>query len=58
MAATAEAVRHRTSREAVQRSRDRVANAGFLTVNEKRAVVGYQPVEEGEGVGALAGRGG
>ncbi len=30
---------------------ERVAKADFLTVNEKRAAVGYQPVEEG-GAGA------
>ncbi len=30
---------------------ERVARADFLTVNEKRAAVGYQPVEEGEGAG-------
>ncbi len=37
---------------------ERVAKADFLTVNEKRAAVGYQPVEEGEGAGALTGAGG
>ncbi len=31
---------------------ERVAKADFLTINEKRAAVGYQPVEEGEGMGA------
>ena len=28
---------------------ERVARADFLTVNEKRAAVGYEPMEEGEG---------
>ena len=37
---------------------ERVAKADFLTVNEKRAAVGYQPIEEGEGAGALTGAGG
>ena len=37
---------------------ERVAKADFLTVNEKRAAVGYQPVEEGEGAGALTGASG
>jgi hypothetical protein len=27
---------------------ERVAKADFLTGNDKRAAVGYQPVEEGE----------
>ena len=31
---------------------ERVAKADFLTVNEKRAAVGYQPIEEGEDAGA------
>ena len=34
---------------------ERVSKADFLTVNEKRAAVGYEPIEEGEGPGALAG---
>ncbi len=37
---------------------ERVAKADFLTVNEKRAAVGYQPIEEGEGADALTGAGG
>ena len=37
---------------------ERVAKADFLTVNEKRAAVGYQPIEEGEGADALTGTGG
>jgi len=36
----------------------RVGAAGFLTVNEKRAAVGYGEVEGGEGVGPLAGKAG
>ena len=35
---------------------EHVSNADFLTVNEKRTAVGYQPIEEG--AGALAGAGG
>ena len=30
---------------------ERVARADVLTVNEKRAAVGYEPVEEGEAMG-------
>ena len=30
---------------------ERVAKADFLTTNEKRAAVGYQPIEEGEARG-------
>ena len=37
---------------------ERVAKADFLTVNEKRAAVGYQPIEEGEGADALTSAGG
>ncbi len=33
---------------------ERVSKADFLTANEKRAAVGYQPIEEGEGAGADA----
>ena len=32
----------------------RVASADFLTVNEKRAAVGYGPVDGGDGPGPLA----
>ena len=32
---------------------ERVAKADFLTVDEKRAAVGYQPAEGGEGAGTL-----